>query len=93
MRSMPSTPRTKRLCEPSETIFGAHLDVRKKFLHADVLSRPHVEDANKLAPTFARIFKEMIIVSDPAKPMARSGKGTVQRKAVISTYADEIEKL
>ena len=29
-------------------------------------NRPHIEEANKLAPTFARIFKEMIIVTDPA---------------------------
>ncbi|CAL1703617.1 unnamed protein product [Somion occarium] len=54
---------------------------------------PHVEEANKLAPTFARIFKEMIIVTDPARPMARAGKGTVQRKIVLREYANEIEKL
>ena len=56
-------------------------------------NRPHIEEANKLAPTFARIFKEMIIVTDPAKPMARAGKGTVQRKGVLAAYADEIERL
>lgn len=35
----------------------------------------------------------MIIVTDPAKPMARAGKGTVQRKGVLAAYADEIERL
>ncbi|KAK7693158.1 hypothetical protein QCA50_002724 [Cerrena zonata] len=54
---------------------------------------PHVEEANKLAPQFARIFKEMILVTDPTKPMTRSGKGTAQRRMVLNAYADEIEKL
>ncbi|KAI0081390.1 acetyl-CoA synthetase-like protein [Panus rudis PR-1116 ss-1] len=54
---------------------------------------PFVEEANKLAPTFARIFKEMILVTDPAKPLPRAGKGTVQRKLALQTYKDEIEQL
>ena len=55
--------------------------------------RPHVEEANKLGPTFARIFKEMIIVTDPTKPFPRAGKGTVQRKGALTQYASEIEQL
>ncbi|CAL1703594.1 unnamed protein product [Somion occarium] len=54
---------------------------------------PYVAEANKIGPTFARIFKEMVIVTDPAKPMARASKGTVQRKAVLAAYSDEIDKL
>lgn len=52
-----------------------------------------MEEANKPAPTFARIFKEMILVTDPAKPMARAGKGTVIRKMVLAAYEKEIEEL
>ncbi|TCD65176.1 putative NRPS-like protein biosynthetic cluster [Steccherinum ochraceum] len=52
-----------------------------------------VEEANKLAPSFARIFKEMIIVTDPSKPMPRAGKGTVQRKQTLKVYAKEVDQL
>ncbi|KAH8103378.1 hypothetical protein BXZ70DRAFT_1055180, partial [Cristinia sonorae] len=51
---------------------------------------PYVEEANKLAPAFARIFKEMIIVTHPDKPMGRAGKGTVLRKQVLQSYEAEI---
>lgn len=52
-----------------------------------------MEEANKLGPSFARIFKEMIIITDPDKPMPRSGKGGVQRRAAILAYSDKIEEL
>ncbi|TCD65360.1 putative NRPS-like protein biosynthetic cluster [Steccherinum ochraceum] len=54
---------------------------------------PWVEEANKLAPSFARIFKEMIIVTDPDKPMPRAGKGTVQRKRALKVFEQEIDQL
>ncbi|TCD64925.1 putative NRPS-like protein biosynthetic cluster [Steccherinum ochraceum] len=54
---------------------------------------PFVEEANKLAPAFARIFKEMILVTHPAKPMARVAKGTVMRKLVLAEYDEEIQRL
>lgn len=53
----------------------------------------YVEEANKPAPTFARIFKEMILIAEPAKPFARAGKGTIIRKMVLATYEEEIEQL
>ncbi|KZT19306.1 NAD(P)-binding protein [Neolentinus lepideus HHB14362 ss-1] len=48
---------------------------------------PILEEANKDAPTFSRLFKEMILVSDLAKPLPRAAKGTVMRNATIATYA------
>ncbi|KZT19320.1 acetyl-CoA synthetase-like protein [Neolentinus lepideus HHB14362 ss-1] len=54
---------------------------------------PTVEEANKNAPAFSRIFKEMILITDPAKPMARAAKGTVQRKMTLALYAEEIDAL
>ncbi|KZT25929.1 acetyl-CoA synthetase-like protein [Neolentinus lepideus HHB14362 ss-1] len=54
---------------------------------------PTVEEANKNAPEFGRIFKEMILITDPAKPMARAAKGTVQRKLTLALYAEEIDAL
>ena len=52
-----------------------------------------VEKANDLAPTFARIFKEMIIVTRPDKPLPRAAKGTVVRPQAIQLYSKEIEEL
>lgn len=52
-----------------------------------------MEEANHLAPAFAKIFKEMIIVTDPSKPLPRPAKQTIARKQALVMYADEIEKL
>jgi thioester reductase-like protein/acyl carrier protein len=54
---------------------------------------PVVEKANKAAPAHARISKSKILLANPEAPMLRAGKGTVQRAATLSLYADDIEKL
>jgi thioester reductase-like protein len=54
---------------------------------------PEVEEANKGAPTFSRVFKEMILVTSKDKPMMRAGKGTVMKKATMTQYESEIEAL
>ncbi|KAF7789161.1 hypothetical protein EIP86_000098 [Pleurotus ostreatoroseus] len=54
---------------------------------------PVVEEANDSAPGFARIFKEMIIVTDPARPLPRAAKSTVLRKLALAEYQKEIEGL
>ena len=55
--------------------------------------RPVVEEANKDAPNFSRIFKEMILVTATDKPMIRTGKGTVTKKATLKLYEAEINAL
>ena len=57
------------------------------------VNRPFVEEANLIAPTFARIFKEMIIITDPSKPLPRAAKSTVMRKLAIAAYQKEIDDL
>ncbi|KAG6896169.1 putative NRPS-like protein biosynthetic cluster, partial [Termitomyces sp. T32_za158] len=52
-----------------------------------------IEEANKVAPAFSRIFKEMILVTSKGKPLPRTGKGTVMRKLALKAYDNEIEKL
>lgn len=52
-----------------------------------------MEEANRHGPTFARIFKETIVVADPARPLPRAAKGTVIRKQALALYAEEIEKM
>jgi long-subunit acyl-CoA synthetase (AMP-forming) len=49
-----------------------------------------VEDANHALPVFARIQKEMILVANPSKPLPRTGKGNIQRKAAWKLYEQEI---
>lgn len=55
--------------------------------------RPAVQEANAKAPAFARIFKEMILIADPAKPLPRAAKSTVIRRQALELYAGEIEQL
>ncbi|KAK1216894.1 hypothetical protein PQX77_020470 [Marasmius sp. AFHP31] len=52
---------------------------------------PSIEKANEYAPQHSRIFKEMILVADPAKPFEFTPKGTPRRQAVLDAYAGEIE--
>ncbi|KAF7341008.1 Acetyl-CoA synthetase-like protein [Mycena sanguinolenta] len=54
---------------------------------------PVVAEANENAPAFAQIYKEMILVTQPAKPMIRTPKGTVIKKPTIALYKQEIEDL
>ncbi|KAG6834086.1 hypothetical protein H0H93_012056, partial [Arthromyces matolae] len=43
-----------------------------------------IEEANKVAPAFSRLFKEMILFTSKDKPLPRTGKGTVMRKAALN---------
>ena len=52
-----------------------------------------MDEANRIAPAFARVFKEMILVTHPSKPFPRAPKGTVPRKQVLLLYENEIDKL
>ncbi|KAH7912516.1 hypothetical protein BJ138DRAFT_785575 [Hygrophoropsis aurantiaca] len=54
---------------------------------------PTVEKVNNHAPTYSRIFKEMIIVTSPSKPFEYTPKGTPQRHACLVAYEEEIEAL
>ncbi|KAI0309336.1 male sterility protein-domain-containing protein [Amylostereum chailletii] len=54
---------------------------------------PSVQRANEFAPAHSRIFKEMIIVSKPEKPMELTPKGTPRRHVCIAAYEQEIEEL
>ena len=55
--------------------------------------RPVINEANKGAPSFSKIYKEMILVTDKARPLPRAGKGTLLRKAALKEYQNEIEAL
>lgn len=53
-----------------------------------------VNVANNFIPTESlKIRREMVIFTSVSKPMLRTGKGTVQRKATVDLYAPEINAL
>ncbi|MCJ1463039.1 hypothetical protein MMC07_001643 [Pseudocyphellaria aurata] len=54
---------------------------------------PVVQETNQLYPTDSRITKSSILFTDPGKPMHRTEKGTVQRRATLESYAKEVDAL
>lgn len=58
-----------------------------------ISSRSVVEEANQTAPKFAKIFKEMILVTRPEKPLPRAAKGTIVRGQALAAYEEEIKVL
>ena len=54
---------------------------------------PYIEEANQECPNFAKILKSLILVAPPQKPFMRAGKGTVQRRATLELFGNEIDAL
>ena len=54
---------------------------------------PLVQEANKECPAHARVSKSHILLTDPNKPLPRAGKGTVQRRAALDLYAENLDAL
>ncbi|KAG1846284.1 putative aminoadipate reductase [Suillus subluteus] len=55
--------------------------------------RPDIQEANKEAPAFSRIFKETILVTHRTKPMFGARKGTITKKATVELYEVEIDAI
>ncbi|KIJ54685.1 hypothetical protein M422DRAFT_200577 [Sphaerobolus stellatus SS14] len=53
---------------------------------------PSIEVANEFSPAHSRIFKEMIVVTDPSKPMELTAKMTPRRQIVINAYEKDINE-
>ena len=54
---------------------------------------PTVQHANESCPSFGRIMKDCIVFTRPEKPVLRAAKGTVQRRATLQRYQEEIDIL
>lgn len=52
---------------------------------------PTVQSANESCPSFGRVMKDCILFTRPEKPVLRAAKGTVQRRATLQRYQDEID--
>ena len=54
---------------------------------------PYVTKANESAPAYARIGLDHFLFTKPSKPMLRTDKGTVKRRATNQAYEKEIDEL
>ncbi|KAJ7758010.1 hypothetical protein B0H16DRAFT_1536490 [Mycena metata] len=54
---------------------------------------PSIQKANDIAPSHSRIFKEMILVADPLRPIELTAKATPRRQPTIEAYRNEIEEI
>ncbi|KAK0463067.1 putative aminoadipate reductase [Desarmillaria tabescens] len=54
---------------------------------------PVVEEANHQAPTFSKIYRDMIIVTPLTKPLPKSSKGSIHRKLSLEAFGKEISDL
>lgn len=54
---------------------------------------PYVQMANERCPNYGKIAALLVGFTDPQKPFARAGKGTIQRQASVMMYAKEIDEL
>ncbi|KAG2103392.1 putative aminoadipate reductase [Suillus discolor] len=74
---------------------GHEIDVKDEAQVSAFRNRvwPEIEEANKAGPAFSRIFKEMVLVTCKEKPMPRTGKGTITKKAASQLYEEEINSL
>ncbi|TCD61559.1 putative NRPS-like protein biosynthetic cluster [Steccherinum ochraceum] len=54
---------------------------------------PTIEKMNAYAPQHSRVFKEMVLVASPSKPVEYTSKLTPRRGATLNAYAEEIEAI
>lgn len=61
----------------------------------DIIDRiwPTVQEANANSAAHGRVTTDMILITDPERPLPRAGKGTVQRKAAFKLYEKDLEEL
>lgn len=54
---------------------------------------PLVEHANHETVQHGRISRDLLVLSNPAKPFLRAGKGTIQRAMTVKLYQEEIDAM
>ncbi|KXN81584.1 L-aminoadipate-semialdehyde dehydrogenase large subunit [Leucoagaricus sp. SymC.cos] len=69
------------------------IDVRDPTALEDLRDKiwPQIGEANKVVPNYSRLFKEMMLITAPDKPLPRAAKGTVIRNQALQAYMGEIE--
>jgi hypothetical protein len=54
---------------------------------------PYIEQANERCIEVVKIRKELVLFTDPAKPLPRTAKNTVLRASVFELYKEDIDRL
>ena len=54
---------------------------------------PGIEAANETCPPTAKITKQHVLFTTDGKPMLRTAKGSVQRRATVEAYKEELDTL
>lgn len=54
---------------------------------------PVFEEANALVAEEIRLRKEMVLFATPDRPFRKAGKGTINRRATLADYEDEIRRM
>lgn len=54
---------------------------------------PSIEAANADLPSYARVWRSMVLLSGADKPFKRTAKGSTMRKATLELYEEEIDRL
>lgn len=74
-------------------IMEVHPDFCGKYALSSLVNKvwPQVEQANAIAPAFARIAKSNVILTHPDQPFPRTSTGTIIRKFATRLYDHEIE--
>ena len=54
---------------------------------------PLTQEANTRCPAYGLVTQELILFTEPEKPLPRASKGTVQRRLAFETYGAELKYL
>lgn len=54
---------------------------------------PHVEEGNKLLPAHGQVMKSHVCLATRDKPFKLTPKGSIQRKAILTDYAEKIDEV
>lgn len=52
---------------------------------------PTIEEANRMAPSYAKIHRSKVLLADAKRPFIRAPKGSIVRKLTTNAYAEEID--
>lgn len=77
------------IVQPKEETYSKELDSSNPEPFIDLIW-PIIQDANNIAPTYARINRYRVLVARRETPFIRAPKGTIVRKLTIAAYADDI---
>ena len=70
-------------------------DEARKLGDKELMKRlmPYIRKSNSAVPGFARLAPDRVIITSPDKPMIRTAKGSIIRKATLAMYDQDIEKM